>query len=208
MSICIEEIYRIFYTSEICKVNNSERLSGTITCSSQISSDGIRAIGTTFQNKTTIRVFKELHHFTGVSSFEAYAFNGCTNLVELIVPGTVKRFVNDCFQNCTNLVSLTIEEGLTTCGNTTRMFAYDNKLKCLVFPTTLTSFGNFGFWAYCNVKWPVVFKSTTPVSGKTMTDSNVAGTIYVPDIALSAYQTAWSYTGTKLKPLSQCPVDI
>ena len=166
------------------------------------------SIGTTFQNKTTIRVFKELHHFTGVTSFVANAFNGCTNLVELTVPGTVKRFVNDCFQNCTNLVSLTIEEGLTACTNTSRMFAYDNKLKCLVFPTTLTSFGNFGFWAYCDVKWPVVFKSTTPVSGKTMTNNKVAGTIYVPDSALSAYQTAWSYTGTKLKPLSQCPVDI
>jgi hypothetical protein len=89
-------------------------------CVANWSSDGIglteedaaavTSIGTKFKGNTEITSFDELQYFTGVtflgtdtSSYNGGAFYGCTNLVNITLPKSVKAIRNGSFMNCTSL---------------------------------------------------------------------------------------------------------
>ena len=203
MSICIEEIYRIFYTSEICKVNNSERLSGTITCSSQISSDGIRAIGTAFRNNTTIRKFHEFQYFR-LSSIADNAFNR-SGITELTFPSTLRTIGGSAFSYCLNLTSIKLIEGVVSTG---QQWIWGSRNIALIdLPSTMKTLTGYGIQPYdsSQVYFIVICRAVTPPSLGSNGYLSRLTAVYVPNESVSAYKAAsvWSGIAAKIKPLSE-----
>lgn len=52
-----------------------------------------------------------------ITSINTGAFNGCTNLKEVVIPNTMTSIGDYAFYNCSNLKSLTIGESVTSIGN-------------------------------------------------------------------------------------------
>ena len=66
--------------------------------------------GSIFYNNTAITSFDEFRHFTGMTTLDAYAFYGCTNMASLKVPGTVVNFgTYCCYRGSSSYVALTID---------------------------------------------------------------------------------------------------
>ena len=62
-------------------------------------------VGYTFRSCSALTTVTML----GVKSLIKYAFYGCENLTEVIIPKTVEKIENYAFYNCTNLTTLTYE---------------------------------------------------------------------------------------------------
>ena len=58
--------------------------------------------GSIFYNNTNITSFDEFRYFTGMTTLDAYAFYGCTELASLRVPETVRHFEQYCCYHKTN----------------------------------------------------------------------------------------------------------
>ena len=66
--------------------------------------------GSIFYNNTAITSFDEFRYFTGMTTLDAYAFYGCTNLKSLKVPTTVVNFgTYCCYRGSSSYVALTID---------------------------------------------------------------------------------------------------
>ena len=66
--------------------------------------------GSIFYNNTSITSFDEFRYFTGMTTLDAYAFYGCTNLASLKVPSTVTNFGTFCcFRGSSSYVALIID---------------------------------------------------------------------------------------------------
>ena len=66
-----------------------------------------------FANNTDITSFDELRFFIGLSVIPATCFDGCTNLVSVKLPHTIKRLDNICFRGCVSLQRINIPHGCT-----------------------------------------------------------------------------------------------
>lgn len=100
-----------------------------------------------FKDNTTITSFDELKYFTGLTSIESGAFNGCTNLKTVVVPEGVETIADEAFKGCTELLTVSLPDGLTKIGN----FAFQSakKLFAIRLPETLTEIETYAF-RYCS----------------------------------------------------------
>ena len=71
----------------------------------------------------------------GTTAISSYAFEGCTNLTDVIIPDTVTRIESTTFSGCSNLSSVTIHEGIKYIGS--RAFEYCTSLKSVTLPDNL-----------------------------------------------------------------------
>ena len=62
---------------------------------------------------TSINQFRELEHFTGISSIPASTFNGCSSLKSIVIPGNVMSIGDGAFKGCTTLSYLELRAGDT-----------------------------------------------------------------------------------------------
>ena len=130
----------------------------------------VQSLGKTFYEKTSIRLFKELQYFTGISSLES-SFYGCTGLVFVIIPSTVKTMkgtfsscsslirvtipnsvteLDGTFYGCKSLSSITIPNSVVKIGDET--FSECSKLTSLSFPNSVTSIGEYVVYNCSNLK--------------------------------------------------------
>ena len=70
------------------------------------------------------------------------AFQGCTNLTSVTIPGSVTSILNYVFDGCTGLTSVTIGAGVTSIGN--GAFYFD-PLTSVTIPNSVTSIGTGAF---------------------------------------------------------------
>ena len=66
-----------------------------------------------FRDNTDITSFDEFQYFTGLTSVDLNAFRGCTSLVSIKLPTTIKGIQNYGFFNCSSLSSIILPESLT-----------------------------------------------------------------------------------------------
>ena len=98
--------------------------------------------GSIFYNNTNITSFDEFRYFTGMTTLDAYAFYGCTNLASLKVPTTIVNFgTYCCYRGSSSYVALTIDN-LNV--ETVASFAFN------AYSTTI---GNSGSITINNVNW-------------------------------------------------------
>ncbi|WP_197018786.1 leucine-rich repeat protein, partial [Prevotella sp. P6B4] len=69
-----------------------------------------------FRNKS-ITLFDELINFTGLTSIDSYAFDGCSGLTSITIPGSVTSIGSSAFNGCSGLTSVTIPNSVTSIGS-------------------------------------------------------------------------------------------
>ncbi len=106
-------------------------------------------LGDVFKGHTEITSFDELQYFTGLSSINDYAFNGCNNLTSVIIPGTVTSIESGAFYNCSGLTGdLIIPNSVTQIGPSA-FYGCSGLTGSLTIPDAVTSIGNYAF-EYCS----------------------------------------------------------
>ena len=157
-------------------VNVIENLSGEgphyVKVTGAISSNTIKNIRTKLLNKSSCLVVLDLSETTGLTKLYEkhdssthnascsgsycykYNFNGCSNLVEIILPDTITQIEDFSFYGCINLKSIVIPEGVTTIGK--EAFRGCKKLESLEIPESVTSIGEYAFsnCNFVNIKLP------------------------------------------------------
>ena len=133
-----------------------------------ISSNTIKNIRTKLLDKSSCLVVLDLSETTGLTKLDEYHdssghnynstiyascsssycykynFNGCSNLVEIILPDTLTKIEDFSFYGCINLKSIVIPEGVTTIGK--QAFWGCKKLESLEIPESVTSIGEEAFY--------------------------------------------------------------
>ena len=103
--------------------------------------DGVRSIGS--------RAFDGCSKLTDVTipgtveKIGDYAFNGCINLVEIDIPASVETLGSSVFESCGGLETVTLHSGLKSIGQTAFLSCFS--LKEIVIPNSVTELGNRAF---------------------------------------------------------------
>lgn len=157
--------------------------------------------GRIFQGNTDIRHFEELAYF-GITEIQNYAFDGCTNLTSIGIPGAVTKFGNYCFRNCT-LASIYIPVNVTSIG--TGAFQSVSTLTNVIIPANVTSIGSNAFAVCTGLTYIKCLAVTPPTLGNSTALGATSYTfpIYVPDASVNDYKTAWSGVASRIYPLSE-----
>lgn len=164
------------------------------------------------------------------------AFNGCTGLTSITLPSSLTTIGYGLFSNCTSLTTIywnainitsLSNSWLNNCPINTVIFGNSvttiprsafqgcTGLTSITLPNSLTSIGQNAF-AGCTNLLSVTCLATTPPTLTTGNFTASGDTLYVPDVSLSAYQSAdnWStaftyYVGiTPLIINYKCTTDI
>lgn len=111
-----------------------------------------------FQNNTTITSFDELQYFTGLTTINSNAFNGCSALVSIAIPSSLTSTSVNVFIGCSSLAAVHISDLEAWCnisfGNMNSnplVYGYHHlylngvEIKDLVIPNTVTTIKNFAF---------------------------------------------------------------
>lgn len=80
----------------------------------------------------------------GIAIIGEDAFDGCSDLTEIILPKTLVTIEDGAFANCEGLKSIVIPEGVTEIGN--RAFFGCESLREIKLPKTLVHIGGGAFW--------------------------------------------------------------
>lgn len=88
-------------------------------------------------------VLTELVIPDGVVSLSSFTFEGNTNLVSVVIPGSVMTIAYGMFRECTALESVTLGEGVTELGGS--VFYGCPALRTVELPSTLTTIGTYAF---------------------------------------------------------------
>lgn len=83
----------------------------------------VTSLGSTFFGKTAITRFPELAYFENLTYIDAYAFSGCSNLQEVIMPDSVTSIQSYAFANCTSLTNVHISTSVTAAIDRTAFFS-------------------------------------------------------------------------------------
>jgi len=125
----------------------------------------------------------------GVVNIGGASFEGCTNLMSVLIGNSVAKIGNYTFDGCINLAHVTIGDSVTNIG----YFAFNGciSLTSVTIPSTVTSIIDYAFLGCFNLT-SIYFKGNAPVADWTVFlpqdgfDSYFASAYYLPDT------TGWS----------------
>ena len=148
---------------------------------SKVEAAAVTDLGTVFKGNTQISSFDELQFFTGLASICDNAFNYCSNLTSVTIPGSVTSIGSDAFYSCGSLTSVTIPSSVTSIGDRAFIFCY--KLKDLTISEGVKSIGHQAFdfsYALTSVIIPksvekfggIAFGGCTSLQSIVVTDGN------------------------------------
>ncbi len=96
--------------------------------------------------KGNIKIPSKIDEYS-VTEIDSYAFDDCTKITSITIPGSVKTIGYSAFSGCTGLKSITIPDGVTTIEN--YVFSDCSSLTSVTIPNSVTS---IGYKAFCNCK--------------------------------------------------------
>lgn len=95
----------------------------------------VESLGTVFKG-STIKTFKELYYFTGLTELSDDAFNGCSQLTTLRLPKNIQHIGEQALMGCAKLSQLDMPNHVTSIG--ARAFKSCVLLKSLSLPDDMT----------------------------------------------------------------------
>ena len=179
-----------------------------------ISGDGTYATVTGCRISETDVVISAVFRGLPVTSISAHAFEYCTNLTSVTMPGSITAIDSSAFYGCTSLTNITIPDGVTTIGSYAFSGCYN--LASVAIPESVTSIGNCAFYNcsltainYSGTKsqWNVISKgydwdfstcNYTVIYGRTNTENDgaVVGTAGIEYTTYGTYAAVTGFSGT------------
>lgn len=141
--------------------------SGTIAVKGSISDDTISEIQSALyilrRNNRNILVSLDLSRTTGITKLGANAFDGCTNLKEIIIPNSVTSIDYRAFYSCTALKEVSIPNSMTSIGS----YAFHNctALTKVNIPNSVISIGYGAFHSCTALTEVTIPNSVTTIDG-------------------------------------------
>lgn len=189
----------------------------------------VTSLGNKFKGNESIKSFKELRFFTGLTSLEGSEFSGCTNLEDIELSETIVYLRSGafkgsaiktidcknaeiiegyCFNECNSLESVYAPKLRSANGGWT--FAYTKSLTLVHFGGHVTELNQGLFYAasaspayHKPIPLTFIIEAVTPPTKQSC--YAYPENVYVPDGRLEAYKTAtgWSEMAAYIKPLSE-----
>ena len=136
-----------------------------------------------------------------ITRLEAMALGGNTDLTSVDLT-YITDISNDAFASCKNLSQITMPQSEFTIGDN----AFVHCGPSVIDLSNATSIGNYAFNSNANLTTVIVNRNTPATIGISIFHvCNALENIYVPDAAVSAYQSAWSDYENKIKAISEMP---
>jgi len=201
-------IISVALDSRITRIGDAAFLNCTLLPSVTIP-NSVTAIGNYAFQGCTNASFTSITISNSVTSIGYYAFQGCNKLTSITIPSSVTSIGSNAFQNCTGLTSVTIPNSVTSLGS----WAFNNctGLTSVIIGSGITTFESATFQGCSNLTSVTFGSNVTSIQGfalcpninsitslplvpPTTQSFPVGCCLYVPAVALSAYQTApvWS----------------
>ena len=120
-------------------------------------------------------------------------FRECESLTSVYIPNSVTEIGASAFTYCSSLESITIPNSVTTIGDWA--FCICDSLTSVTIPNSVTTIGHDAFNWCDNLRTVYCEAITPPIVGSEVFNNNAGyRIIYVPTIAVAAYQAAdgWS----------------
>lgn len=131
------------------------------------------------------------------------AFEGCSNLINIIIPDGVTSIDHYAFSYCSELVSIDIPDSVVSIGGS--VFVNCSKLISITLPSSVTSIG-YNTFSWCVSLSNITINATTP---PTLADTSAfkytnSCPIYVPSDSVDIYKSAnvWSSLASRIQAIS------
>lgn len=136
---------------------------------------------------------------SAITRLEAMALGLNTDLTSVDLT-YITEIGSQAFASCSNLSQITMPQGDFTIGDN----AFVDCGLTVIDLSNATSIGHYAFNTNVNLTTVIVNRDTPATVGMRVFDIyNALENIYVPDSAVSAYQSAWSDYADKIKPISE-----
>ena len=124
----------------------------------------------------------------GVTKISDYAFNWCSSITSVTIPGSVEK-VGLAFRNCPNLSSVTIQEGVKYIGKTddhylpggdlpTSVFTNDWNMKSIVIPNSVDTIGPGAFYQFRTLESVTVGSGVKNIGRKAFSNCEELADVY------------------------------
>ena len=124
-----------------------------------------------------------------VTSFGAYAFNGCRSLASVVIPESVTNIGAYAFSYCYSLASVVIPESVTNIGNSA--FSYCYSLASVVIPESVTNIGNSAFSDCPSLASVVIPESVTSIGNSAFNGCYSLASVVIPESVTSIGNSAF-----------------
>lgn len=108
--IATEDDHIVFLDSETEKISVAKWDTNKDGGLSYAEAAAITTLGDAFTGNTTIKSFKEIKYFTGLTEINANAFANCSNLTDISIPAKVRIIGENAFAGTTNLGDVLAED--------------------------------------------------------------------------------------------------
>ena len=122
-----------------------------------------------------------------VSSIAEGAFYECGQMTSITIPSTVNYIESEAFYYCTGLTMVYIPESVTTIEDWN--FYKSDELTTVILPSTIRELGGQVFGSCAKLSKVTCKATTPPTTGSGCFASLSSKTLYVPESAVSAYQS-------------------
>ena len=148
-----------------------------------------------------------------VTTIGGGAFNGCSSLTSVTIPKSVTTIGGGAFYNCSSLTSVTIPSSVTRIGAS--VFSDCSSLMSVTIPNSVTEISEYAFYNCSGLTKVIIGNSVTTIGanafngcsslttlytnntippnvkyGNFTNEQYMHLTVYVPQVALEAYQRA------------------
>ena len=153
----------------------------------------VKSLGTVFQynqNFKNIISFNELQYFTGLTSIDDRAFNGCRDLTSITIPNSVTSIGSGAFSGCSGLTSITIPNSVTSIGE--NAFSDCSGLTSITVPNGVTSIGRYAFYRCNGLTSVTISNSVTSIGEYAFSQCSGLSSIAVPNGVTSIGERAFT----------------
>ena len=137
----------------------------------------VNSLGLLFQYQVDVTSFDELQYFTGLTSINANAFDGCLNLASVTLPNNLTSIGDYAFYACRQLTSIVIPDNVTTIGEAA--FAGCLKLASVSLPNNLSTI-SVSVFSGCALKTVDIPNGVTEIGDEAFSGCSALESVSIP----------------------------